>query len=335
MKNLIIISAISVAAVGIATQLTGDVSSHEVHVVTPRKVTEHYNINLVLDLSNRIDKPKPVNDLDIIGLVFNDIEQVYLKSQNRKTNQQDRFKIAFTNQSLITQHQINTDNLILDFSRFKNQMVRIKYVNGTNKEDNLNKDISKLNEEIQNTYIKARTNIGGADIPSFLKGLNKAIIKPKGSLEERRRSSGKVYLQEYRNVVILLTDGYIEADQYANNYTTEKVYPNLSGERINAYRNHYEMNSQGRSLKQFFEDEGYGITPVDNPLLAETEILVLEIDDRSKNAAGNATEMIEDYDIIKLFWSDWLNKSGVKRFELHAKANTISEVKSHIKDFIR
>ena len=31
------------------------------------------------------------------------------------------------------------------------------------------------------------------------------------------------------------------------------------------------------------------------------EILVLEIDDRSKNTVGNATESIEDYDIIELF----------------------------------
>ena len=87
-------------------------------------------------------------------------------------------------------------------------------------------------------------------------------------------------------------------------------------------------------MKQFFKDRGYGITPVDNPLLSEVEILVLELDDRSKNANGNASSEISDDDIIKLFWTDWLKKSGVKKFELHSTASSTSDINDYIKDFL-
>ena len=73
----------------------------------------------------------------------------------------------------------------------------------------------------------------------------------------------------------------------------------------------------------------------ENELLKEVEILVLEIDDRSLNESGNSTKEISDYKIIKIFWEDWLTKSGVKRFELFTKASTKSEVQDHINKFLQ
>ena len=90
----------------------------------------------------------------------------------------------------------------------------------------------------------------------------------------------------------------------------------IDQERINSFRKDFEKNSNERTLKQFFIDQDYGIPAVDNSLLSQTEILVLELDDRSVNENGNATQDITDIDIIELFWSDWLTKSNVKKFEL-------------------
>jgi len=58
------------------------------------------------------------------------------------------------------------------------------------------------------------------------------------------------------------------------------------------------------------------------------------LDYQSVDQNGNATEDISDMDIIKLFWSDWLTKSGVKKYELYSKAASESEVDNNIKDFI-
>ena len=177
--------------------------------------------------------------------------------------------------------------------------------------------------------------MGGADIPSFLENLNRSQIKSKGSLKNKKTQDGKILVQEYSNVIILITDGYIEADKYSRNYSSQKIYPNLSEKRIESFRNDFNKKKNGRPLEQFFTEEGYGINPVQNELLKEVEILVLEIDDRSLNESGNSTKEISDYKIIKLFWEDWLTKSGVKRFELFTKASTKSEVQDHINKFLQ
>lgn len=60
----------------------------------------------------------------------------------------------------------------------------------------------------------------------------------------------------------------------------------------------------------------------------------MELDDRSVNNNGNATEDITDLDIIKLFWTDWLTKSNVKKFKLYDKAGSLNELQGHINRFL-
>ena len=335
MKNLVLISAVIFTTGTLIALISG--IEIEKTIRSPKK-QEHFNMIIVPDLSNRIDivnKPKPVSDLEIIGGVLDNIYPEFLSENRINAHQQDRFLLEFTNQKLITDHNINTDLLSVDISKFKNQIERIEYLTGKNNLNNLNRDIEKLKTEVGNTYAKARADLGGADIPSFLENLNTSQIKKKGCLKNKKTHDGKTIVQEYRNVIILITDGYIEADKYSSNYTSQKIYPNISEKRINSFRNDFSQKKNGRSLKQFFTDEGYGITPVQNELLKETEILVLEIDDRSLNESGNSTKEINDYKIIKLFWEDWLTKSGVKRFELYKKASTKTEVQDHINKFLQ
>lgn len=335
MKNLVLISAV-VFATGTVIALISRIKIEK--AIHNPKEQKHFNMIIVPDLSNRIDtvnKPKPVNDLEIIEGVLDKIYPAFLTENRINAYQQDRFLLEFTNQKLITDHNINTDLLSIDLSGFKNQIDRIEYLTGKNSSYNLNGDIEKLKTEVRSTYEKARAELGGADIPSFMENLNPSQIKSKGSLKNKKTHDGRTIVQEYRNVIILITDGYIEADKYTSDYSSQKVYPNLSEKRIEVFRKDYNNRNNGRTLEVFFSEEGYGITPVQNQLLKEVEILVLEIDDRSLNESGNSTKDISDYEIIKLFWKDWLKKSGVKRFELHKKASSKTEVQDHINKFLQ
>ena len=299
------------------------------------RITKHFNMLIVPDLSNRIEKEKPVSDLDIIYEILDDISSVYIKTQNRRVGQQDRFQIGFTNQSIINQHNVNKENLLIDFSRFEKQRNRIEYITGKNNVKNLSSDINMFKTELKRTYRSVSKEIVGADIYTFLKELNSSDILLNEELPDKKTEDGRILRHEYRNIIVLLTDGYIEADRYSGNYVKNSIYPNLSQERINSFRKDFEKNNKGRTFKQFFIDKGYGITEVDNLLLSQTEILVMELDDRSVNNNGNATEDITDLDIIKLFWSDWLTKSKVKKFELHGKAGSLNELQGHINRFLK
>ena len=342
MKTKVLLSILSVASIGLLVyslrddqiEKNGANISEKNEKISNSRVTQHFNMVIVPDLSNRVTKPKPVDDLDIIESILNDISSIYLKSQNRRIGQKDQFQVLLTNQSLINSLDAKMDNLRIDFSKFQRQRNRIEYITGVNRTYNLKSDIVRFKNELKEAYSNAKNNVKGADVISFFKSLDKATIKPKGEIKNLRTEDGRVIYQEYRNVLILLTDGYIEADMYSKTYNEDNIYPNLSEKRINSFRKDYLKNGKGRTMKQFFKDLGYGITPVDNPLLSEVEILVLELDDRSKNANGNASSEISDDDIIKLFWTDWLTKSGVKKFELHSTANSISDIKYHIKNFL-
>lgn len=340
MKKPIIISAVVVAGIGVIAALLSTAATSDTSVIEVNndRVTKHFNMLIVPDLSNRIDitkHSKAVSDLDIINSILDNIAPVYLKSDNRRMNQKDHFQIILTNQQLINKHHVATVNFLIDFSRFDKQRDRIDYIMNRSEGSTLEKDVASMKSEVKALYAEAVKDCAGADIWSALKNLNTSQVIPKGSLKTLKTDDGNIFKNEYRNVMILMTDGYIEADMYSENYNTQKVHQCLSKKRIDAFKSAYKRNGKGRTLKQFFTEEGYGITPIINPLLEELEILVMEIDDRSLNTMGNATEEISDRDVIDLFWTDWLKKSGVKHFDFKSKASSIYEAESHILKFLK
>ena len=126
----------------------------------------------------------------------------------------------------------------------------------------------------------------------------------------------------------MTTDGYIEAGIYGKGV-------DLSQKTIKQFRNAF-IKSGEPDIKTFFDKNKnkYKIAPVNNPYLKNLEILVLELYDRSKTLGGAATVQPTDMEIIKLFWSDWLKNSKVKRFELHPIANSKDDVEKTIIAFL-
>ena len=119
-----------------------------------------------------------------------------------------------------------------------------------------------------------------------------------------------------RNILILLTDGYIYHEYSKRKEKNLSSY--LTPQTIRANKlSHANWKSK-------IEQGNFGFIPIDTDL-SNLEVLVLGINPSKKNQY--------DDEIIKKYWSDWLTKMGVKKFELK-NANLPSNMDQIINDFI-
>jgi len=288
----------------------------------------HFNVVYAPDLSNRTNLllyPRPLSDVDILKVLMKNIPTKILH-YHRSENQKDRFSVDFINKRLINDYNINTDKLSIDFSQFKNQSDRMAYIMGRNgiKKD-LSFDINELIKEYSRINNIASKQNFGADVWTYLnEGIDdKFVLGP----EKPIMDEGISYCNTYRNILIMTTDGYIEAGIYGKGI-------DLSKNTIDQFRKAF-LKSGESDIKTFFnKNKKFRIKPVNNPYLNNLEILVLELYDRSKTIGGAATVQPTDMEIIKLFWSDWLKNSKVKKFELHPIANSKEEVEKSIISFL-
>jgi hypothetical protein len=292
----------------------------------------HYNIIFAPDLSNRITTySKPLKDEQIIKVVLDNIYPNIL-THKRLTQQKDKFSVSFINDRLISEYNIDFNNLSIDFSKFNNQQRdRIDYIMGRSPQT-LAQDISTFEQEVQSFYSKAGDNTFGADLWSYFQsGIDNIMIHVG---EEPFEANGKTYINKFRNILILLTDGYLEAGMYGNSSCPQRnLCYDLSKTRVDEFRRAFQASGE-QDLQVFFDKNNYGLVPVSNPNLEELEVLVLEIYDRSLSKGGSATVHPTDMEILKLFWSDWLKKSGVIRYELRPVVSSRAEVEKVILSFL-
>jgi hypothetical protein len=294
----------------------------------PAKTTiTHFNITFAPDLSNRVDPnlyKRPLNDVDILKIVTNDLYPSILRYR-RSENQKDKLLIDLVNKGLINQYQINTDKLLIDFGRFKNQNERINYIMERGVQRTLKKDAAEMVNEFNRVNTKAASQNFGADIWTYFnQGIDERIVlKP----ETFPGDQDETYVNNYRNILILTTDGYIEAGIFNKGF-------DLSKRKIDAFRNAYLLSGE-TDLNTFFKKNNQlHIRPVHNEALKNLEVLVMELYDRSLSKTGSATIQPTDMEIMKLFWTDWLQASKVKRFELHHIANSKAEAEKVVLNFL-
>jgi hypothetical protein len=296
----------------------------------------HFNIVVALDLSNRLDKalnPRPLSDEKIIKVLMDNIYPTIL-NHGRSEGQKDRYSIEIINKRLFSAFSVDASALTLDFSKFEKQVERIEYLKNKSAGRTYSADTSRLLEAYRNIVKRCDSNYHGADIWTFLK---EDITPNKVSLREDTITyDGNIFKVRFRNILILLTDGYVEAGLYGVKGCSpldDRQCYYLSQNRIAKFREAY-LKSGADNLASFFEESRYGIVPVDNQALRGIEVLILEVNDRSKGVGGNATVHPTDLEIIKLFWTDWLAKSGVKRVELWPTMSRKEDVRDVILDFI-
>ena len=127
--------------------------------------------------------------------------------------------------------------------------------------------------------------------------------------------------------MIMTTDGYIEAGIFDKGF-------DLSKKLIDRFRDAFLASGESDMASFFKKNKQFRIKPVHNDKLKNLEILVMELYDRSLTKTGAATVHPTDMEIMKLFWTDWLQQSRVKRFELHPIANSKAEAEKIILDFL-
>lgn len=288
-----------------------------------QKEVVHYNIVFAPDLSNRLNPklyPKAVNDADIVNGVLDQIWPNILRIK-RDQGQLDHYSVDFINKGLINMYKVNTDVLTIDFQRFDKQNDRINYIMSRGVPQTLPGDIGKFAAEYRKLNNKAALSNNGADIWTYFKsGIDERIVLPE-------IPQGKI-THRFRNIMVLITDGYIEAGIYKKGY-------DLSSDKVSEFRNAF-LKSKESNMETFLaKNPRFRINPAKNPFLNNLEVIVLEMYDRSLSKTGAATKHPTDMEIMKIIWSDWMRSSGVKRFELKPIAGNKTESVKYVMDFIK
>lgn len=120
----------------------------------------------------------------------------------------------------------------------------------------------------------------------------------------------------FRNVLVILTDGYVYDQNEKYNVGNRYSYIEKSFDHFKRFRNR-------DLLAKEFDQKGYGIIKA-NDKLKGIEILVLEL--------SPPKEYPVDIDILKKYWSKWLKEMGVSKFALYQTAQPVNTEK-YIADF--
>lgn len=296
-------------------------------------INNNLNILVAPDLSNRVVpslQSRNVNDIQLIEAVFDMYYPKLYEYGYRINTQNDYLSLLFTNPILKKRYDYQG---VLQFDIKENEekdTYYLKTFDGT--KTSYSKEIDGFINSLEKVYDKASLSPGGADIFNFFaENINGSIKSKVDSLETRRH----VIQKKYRNILILFTDGYLEAGLYGSaNCKGNKCYY-LDNRVIKKFRNDYNLNGGDLTLKEFFEKKKYGIIPIKNSSLKYIEVAVCEMYDRSLNkSSGSQTVIPNDYEIMKVFWSDWLEKSGFKKFKLYKTVNTVQEFQENFIDFL-
>jgi hypothetical protein len=283
--------------------------------------TDHYNITIASDLSNRLNPkiyPKAVSDVQIVNTVVEDFYPKIVKHK-RSMNQLDQLRVDFINKKQINQFGVNTKAMNLDLAVFKTQGERIGYLRS-----NYQTNKTVFLSEVKRVYTSATARPSGSDIWTYLQaGVDSFIVN-------KEVSTGKIgetsFTNRYRNILILTTDGYLETKFDNSGYE-------LSAKKIAEFRKSFLKSGESNIESFYSKNKQYKIKPLTNPLIADLEILVLELYDRTETIDG-ASVHPTDLEIIKMIWSDWFKSSKIKRFELHPKFSNRMEAEKVIAKFI-
>lgn len=283
----------------------------------------HFNVVFAPDLSNRMNSklyPKPVKDSKIVAGVLDKLFPDILRIR-RSVQQMDKFSVDFVNKGLIGIYKVDPSLLSIDFGRFGlKQSLRIDYIQNKSPRK-LKNDVQAFNSEYQRINDLATNRNHGADIWTYFNsGISSSMVLPSFN-------RGGV-LNVYRNILILFTDGYIEAGIYGEGF-------DLSKEKVDAFRKAF-VKSKSIGLEKFLQQHPkFKIKPANNSNLKNLEVLVLEMYDRSLSPSGSATMHPTDMEIIRVIWTDWLKTSGVSRFELRPTASSPQEINEFIINYLR
>jgi hypothetical protein len=255
------------------------------------------NISLFLDLSDRINPQKHPqqieNDLEIVSNVTEYFRKNMQKLGAYKAK--GKIKVFFSPPPSVPAINSIANNLKIDCKSMTNAQRKAVYDTIT---DQFVKNLSNIFQQTVSTSAWE-----GSDIWRFFKDDVKDYCIEKDST--------------YRNILIILTDGYI--------YHKESVYKN--GNRYS----YLLENNIGKFRKMGWKDridrDDFGII-TENHHLNNLEILVLEI-----SAENNSNRI--DEDILKYVTEKWFKEMNVSKYKIYSTdlpANTKTRIDNFLND---
>lgn len=283
-----------------------------------------YNIIIAPDLSNRINTqlyPKPIHDTVLIREVISHSDDL-LKLHNRSSGQLDVYKLDFINRGILNTSSFDPKRMTIDFNRFSNnQLDRVSYIR-----KGLKSDVGAFSYEVNRVYDYALKNPSGADVWNYFNETIKSSlvdVSPK-----RIDGSNKIIVDKKNtNVLLLLTDGYIESTNKGRGYR-------LGSELVAKIRKDYNASGK-RDLAAFIQsDSTYAINRTDFNL-KDVNIFIAELVDRSLDPSGAAKEQPTDFQIIKVIWEKWLKDSGCANVKVIQAVNTKEQFYQEFEQFLK
>ncbi|AFH48916.1 Hypothetical protein IALB_1205 [Ignavibacterium album JCM 16511] len=261
------------------TSCNSDVKSeqNESSAISYNKYFKNFNITILLDLSDRISNRKNPGqykkDIVFVNNVL-DAFKSYLKSKG-VVQSEDRIKIIFYPYSNYEIYQQIADSLNINFSEY-----------GFPERKKLFEEISSIyNRQLNNLYAFASNakSYPGSDLFNYFK--------------HRVTDDCIIADSSFINLLVILTDGYL--------YDVNSKYQ--QGNRFSFLipeANHIQIFRKMNNWEEVFEKNDYGIINLSNDL-SDLYVLVGEF-----NPASNSPK---DFDILKKYWSGWLESQNVKK----------------------
>lgn len=264
-----------------------------------------FNVLFVPDLSNRINlsiHPKPIHDTTLLYHILDNVVQL-IDLNNRKVKQADIYKFDFVNKSILSKGICIPEQMIIDLSRFGNKVQK----EAVYLRDSISNDIRKFKDNIGRVYDYSLTHTAGADLWNYFnETINSSLKRDEVIVQKNKKNN---ITKKYKDVVVVLTDGYIENSNKAEGYK-------LDQQLIEKIRKDF-ITSGSKDLSEFIRSkEAYQIIPTTNKLTG-VNVLVLELIDRSLDKNGVALKQPTDFQIMKVVWEEWLKNSGAQNVEIH------------------
>jgi len=250
-------------------------------IIVPGEKKKHLNINILLDLSDRIDPKKNPKQPD---QKQRDISAIMVLCQAFKNNvnsfnafkTQAKIKVFFHPEPYDTAiARIANDLNVLckagsypeaaKYNKLLYQKIDSKFTNGLNK--------------IYDLATKSG-QYPGSNIFRFMKDEIKNCVEDTNL---------------FRNILVIFTDGYVYDQNEKYHQRNRYSYIEKSYDHFSRFRKHGLMTVE-------FDKNDYGFMKA-NDGLSSIEVLVLELSPPKESPI--------DIDILKKYWNKWLNEMGV------------------------
>ncbi len=263
------------------------------------KFGKQLNITILLDLSDRISpekSPATPEHFQRDTAIIKTFADLFIRDMAKRGTfmSKGKLKVIFSPQPQDPNINILASKLNVDLSEMDNKQKKEIY-------DNISNSFPEDAFQIYNSTIKSSKWLG-SDIWRFFKDDVKDFSIDRDT--------------NYRNILVILTDGYIYHENSRDNIDNRYAY--ILSENLNKH------NLRNNNWESIFDKEDFGMITKRNDL-QNLEVLLLEV--------TPSPSFINDADIIKKVISKWFDEMKVKRFAIY-KSELPEYTKQRIKDFI-